>query len=132
VTKSKAQACWWSLAVAGLAFGCGDSAGTGGAVDSGMAALDAGMAEDAGPADTGAADTGPADTGPADAGPMLGEYPEGPYGNRRGNVLANLSWEGYVNPTGEGLSSEQPYGPTSMQALRAGGRYALVHVSEFY
>jgi len=82
--------------------------------------------------DLGKADAGPADTGPADTGPMLGEYPEGPYGNRRGNILANLSWEGYVNPTGEGLSSEQPYGPTSMQALRAGGRYALVHVSEFY
>lgn len=127
MTKSKAQAWWWSLAVAGLALGCGDSAGTGGAVDSGMAALDAGMAEDTGPADS-----GPADTGPADTGPMLGEYPEGPYGNRRGNILANLSWEGYVNPTGEGLASEQPYGPTSMQALRAGGRYALVHVSEFY
>lgn len=130
MTRARAQGWWWSLGVAGFALGCGTDAGTGSGVDSGAMALDAGA--DTGPADTGPADTGPADTGPADTGPMLGEYPEGPYGNRRGDTIANLAWEGYVNPTGQGLSSEQTYGPTSMQALRPLGRFALVHVSEFF
>lgn len=67
-----------------------------------------------------------------DAPVVAPAYPEGPYGNRLGNVLANLSWEGYVNPTGEALSNTLPYTMTSLQALRGSGRgYALVHVSEF-
>ena len=65
---------------------------------------------------------------PAEAPP----YPDGPYGNRLGNVLANLSWEGYVNPTGEVISNTLPYTTTSLQALRGNRRgYAMVHVSEF-
>lgn len=59
-------------------------------------------------------------------------YPDGPYGNRMGSVLANLTWEGYVNPTGEAISNTLPYTTTSLQALRGNGRgYAMVHVSEF-
>jgi len=127
VTKAQRQGWWWSLGVAGIALGCGTEAGNTTGTDSGTTMLDVAMLDDAGPADT-----GPADTGPEDTGPMLGEYPEGPYGNRRGNTMANLSWEGYVNPTGMGVSSEQTYGPTSMQALRPLGRFALVHVSEFF
>lgn len=62
-----------------------------------------------------------------------GPYPPGPYGNRVGSVLANLSWEGYVNPTGGAVSTTRTYGPTSLQALRGSGRgYALVHVADFY
>ena len=59
-------------------------------------------------------------------------YPTGPYGNRMGSVLANLTWEGYVNPTGAAVSNTLPYTTTSLQALRGSGRgYAMVHVSEF-
>jgi len=59
-------------------------------------------------------------------------YPDGPYGNRMGSVLANLTWEGYVNPTGEVISNTLPYTTTSLQALRGSRRgYAMVHVSEF-
>lgn len=59
-------------------------------------------------------------------------YPDGPYGNRMGSVLANLTWEGYVNPTGEVISNTLPYTTTSLQALRGNRRgYAMVHVSEF-
>ncbi|MDO9019309.1 MAG: hypothetical protein Q8S73_18620 [Deltaproteobacteria bacterium] len=59
-------------------------------------------------------------------------YPDGPYGNRMGSVLANLTWQGYVNPTGEAISNTLPYTTTSLQALRGSGRgYAMVHVSEF-
>jgi hypothetical protein len=50
-----------------------------------------------------------------------------------GNVLANLSWEGYTNLEGSAVSTTLPYGPTSMQAVRETGRaFALVHVSEFF
>lgn len=59
-------------------------------------------------------------------------YPDGPYGNRMGSVLANLTWEGYVNPTGEVISNTLPYTTTSLQALRGNRRgYAMVHVIEF-
>ena len=62
----------------------------------------------------------------------VGPYPAGPYGNAMGDVIANLSWEGYVNTTGGAVSTTRPYTPTSMQAQRMlGRRYALVHVSEF-
>lgn len=67
---------------------------------------------------------------PVDVAPS--PYPDGPYGNRMGSVLANLTWEGYVNPTGEVISNTLPYTTTSLQALRGNRRgYALVHVSEF-
>lgn len=70
---------------------------------------------------------------PADTAPTVGPYPAGPYGNRAGNVLANLSWEGYTNLEGTAVSTTLPYGPTSMQAVRETGRaFALVHVSEFF
>lgn len=62
-----------------------------------------------------------------------GPYPPGPYGNRMGDVLANLSWEGYVNSAGGAISTTRPYGTTTLQQLRGSGRgYALVHVSDFY
>lgn len=62
----------------------------------------------------------------------VGPYPEGPYGNAMGNVLQGLEWEGFDNPTGEGVSNTRPYGPLSLQDVRARGRrYAIVHVSEF-
>ncbi len=69
----------------------------------------------------------------ADAAATVGPYPAGPYGNREGDVLANLSWEGYTNLAGRAVSTTLPYGPTSMQAVReTGRRYGIVHVSEFY
>ena len=62
----------------------------------------------------------------------FGAYPAGPYGNKVGDVVANLTWEGYVNPTGEAISNTLPYTTTSLQALRGNRRgYAMVHVSEF-
>ena len=59
-------------------------------------------------------------------------YPPGPYGNAVGQTLANLNWEGYVNTTGAMVSTALPYGPTSLNALRAGHHYGLVHISEFF
>ena len=62
----------------------------------------------------------------------VGPYPEGPYGNAMGDVLQGLEWVGFDNPTGEGVSNTRPYGPLSLQDVRARGRrYAIVHVSEF-
>ncbi|MBL8605297.1 MAG: hypothetical protein JNK72_25425 [Myxococcales bacterium] len=131
------RAGWWVAPM--LVLGCGDQSPVTAAHD---AALDAGLALDgAALRDTASEaamgvdvpqDQGPADVGAPDTGPRFEPYPEGPYGNVVGAVLANLSWEGYVNPSGEAVSNTLPYGPTSLDELRRGGRYALVHVSEFY
>jgi hypothetical protein len=71
------------------------------------------------------------DTGTVDP---FGPYPAGPYGNKVGDVVANLAFEGYVNDLADALSSTKPYGATSMDALRkkAPKGYGLVHVSEFF
>jgi hypothetical protein len=69
----------------------------------------------------------------SDAPPAVGPYPAGPYGNREGDVLANLAWEGYQNLEGRAVSTTLPYGPVTLQSIRETGRhYALVHISEFY
>lgn len=70
---------------------------------------------------------------PSDVG--FGPYPPAPYGNKVGDVMANLVWEGYVNDLADAISNTKPYvASTSMDALRkkASKGYALVHVSEFY
>jgi len=60
-------------------------------------------------------------------------YPSGPYGTEVGQVLANVAFEGFVNPSGTGLAIDQPYTATSMAELRASARgYGLVFVAEFY
>jgi hypothetical protein len=60
-------------------------------------------------------------------------YPPGPYGNEVGQTLAPLSWEGYVNPTAEGLANTKPYGPYSTDDLRrSGARYALLYAADFF
>lgn len=59
-------------------------------------------------------------------------YPAGPYGSAVGQVVADLAWEGYVNDAHERVSTELPFGPTSMGAVRAtGAPFALVHLSGF-
>jgi hypothetical protein len=64
----------------------------------------------------------------------LGPYPGGPYGNKVGDVLTNLKLQGYLNESGAGLASDQPWLDSyTMEDLRAtGAKYALVHVSEFF
>lgn len=65
----------------------------------------------------------------------FGAYPAGPYGNKVGDVMANLAWEGYVNTLADAISNTKPYvASTSMDKLRRDAKkgYALVHVSEFY
>lgn len=116
------------------ALGCGGAATPGGdaqvTVTDAVTPMDTLIALDvAQPVDAPAVEDVP--TTP-DVPAMAGAYPEGPYGNREGNVLANLAWEGYVNTTGEQRSTELTFGPTTLQDLRGDGRgYALVHLAEF-
>jgi hypothetical protein len=65
---------------------------------------------------------------------LFGAYPAGPYGNKLGDVVANLAWEGHVSPLADALANTKPYVTTSMDQLRRDAKkgYALVHVSEFY
>jgi hypothetical protein len=65
----------------------------------------------------------------------FGPFPPGPYGNKVGDVMANLQWEGYLDDLADAVANTKPYvAMTSMDALRkkAPKGYALVHVSEFY
>ena len=59
-------------------------------------------------------------------------YPAGPWGTAVGEVLGDMRFEGFVNPTAQGVASARPYVSTSMAALRGRGRgYAVVFVAEF-
>lgn len=114
----------------GAGFGCGGS-------EEPTVQADAGR-EDPGPVDTATSgdDVATTETSPpADtAVDPFGPYPAGPYGNKLGDVVANLAWEGYVSPLADALANTRPYVTTSMDQLRRDARkgYALVHVSEFY
>jgi hypothetical protein len=60
-------------------------------------------------------------------------YPAGPYGNKVGDTIAMLSWEGYADPLADAVATTKTYGPYSMNDLRMSGRpYAVVHVAEFF
>ena len=86
------------------------------------------------PADTNVAmtDSTAADTPAMETG--FGPYPAGPYGNKVGDVVANLAWEGYVNLTADAISTTKPYVTADLDKLRRDAKkgYALVHVSEFF
>lgn len=90
------------------------------------------------PADTATAETAIVDsTTPPDVtndADIFGPYPAGPYGNKVGDIVANLAWEGYVSPLADALANTKPYVTTSMDQLRRDAKkgYALIHVSEFY
>ncbi|MSP59702.1 MAG: hypothetical protein EXR72_05050 [Myxococcales bacterium] len=59
-------------------------------------------------------------------------YPQGPYGNKVGDTLPPLEWEGYVNDAADAIATTKNFGPYSMDALRKSGRpYAMLHISEF-
>jgi hypothetical protein len=50
-----------------------------------------------------------------------------------GDDMPSLQWEGYVNETAEGLSTEQPFGDYGIDQLAATGkRYALLHTAEAF
>jgi len=129
----------WLIAAAG----CGTSSGTDAARDDvaistdsagGQDAVDAGFADAMSDAVADVFDAAVAQdvTDVASASDVVTPYPAGPYGNSVGQVLANLNWEGYVNTDGAMVSTALPYGPTSLETLRQGHHYGLVHISEFF
>lgn len=65
------------------------------------------------------------ETGPTeDTAPPL-EYPPGPYGKAVGNVMPNVSWEGYRDGTGEWttislLDYYDPDGSRGIHAIKVG------------
>lgn len=115
-----------------VAMGCGgseDSTATTADTSVDTAAADtATPVEDVATSDTSAPDAADGAVDP------FGPYPTGPYGNKVGEVVANLAWEGYVDPLSDALANTKPYVTTSMDQLRRDAKkgYALVHVSEFY
>ena len=60
-------------------------------------------------------------------------YPAGPYGNKVGDVIPNLSWIGYDDPMADALATTKPYAAYTMNDLRLTGRkYGVVHVAYFF
>ena len=61
-------------------------------------------------------------------------YPNGPYGNAIGSVVAPLVWEGYVNPTAQGDASTKPYQAMySMNDLRtSGAKFAILYGADYW
>jgi hypothetical protein len=97
----------------------------------GETAIDADPAIDAEPIDGNVAD-GPSDA--IDSAIVYGPYPSGPFGNRVGDVIPNLSWAGYVNDRADALTRTKDWlASVSLDELRrkAPKGYGLVHVSEF-
>ena len=108
----------WGISVlfAGLAVGC--AAGAEDPIATVKAGEDTGVPGDetAAPVD----DSAPA----ADTAPAL-EYPPGPYGKAVGNVLPNLTWDGYRDGTGEWtklslLDYYDPDGSRKINAIKIG------------
>lgn len=114
-----------------VAMGCGSSEDSTQTTPDGAVGADTAVVDTSTPAeDVATTDTSAPDT----AVDPFGPYPTGPYGNKVGDVVANLDWEGYVSPLSDALANTKPYVTTSMDKLRRDAKkgYALVHVSEFY
>lgn len=105
----------------------GGSESSGGA-DGGSSGSGASGSESGGGA--GGTEPGPGEGGAGGVGIDPGEYPAGPYGDgspAAGAVLENLAFEGFVNDSGTGVATSQPYRAYTFQDLRASGaRYALI------
>lgn len=84
---------------------------------------------------TTASDTATTTDAPSDTAITFGPFPAGPYGNKVGDTMQNLAWEGYVNVLADAISNTKPYvASVDMDKLRRDAKkgYALVHVSEFF
>src|SRR5262245_6962677 len=63
--------------------------------------------------------------------PDLAGYPPAPYGNKVGDVIAPLVWEGFINPGANGLANGAPYGALAMNDLHhSGNKYALLYTAD--
>jgi hypothetical protein len=59
-------------------------------------------------------------------------YPAGPYGGNVDDTFPPLEWQGFVNESGVGLATNQPWVDYSMDLVRKScKKYALIHTSEF-
>ena len=148
VSRSRAVVLTLSItALAALALGCGSASGDGPAAtgtDTGGSGGDTAAAGDtsvddstAPPGDTSVAETSgdaPKGDAPADADPF-GPYPSGPYGNTEGAVLANLTWDGYIDEKADAVATTKPFVTgTSLDKLRRlpSKGFGLIHVAEFF
>ena len=126
----------WAMA---MSSGCNGQPSAPDSSASDVANTEASAADRASPMDSSITDVvrqmmdAPTEVAMMDGSSDVGPYPAGPYGTAQGDILANEQWVGYVNPTGNVVSTTLPFTMTSMQDMRMlGRRYALVHLSEFY
>ncbi|MFP6686886.1 MAG: hypothetical protein VB934_19345 [Polyangiaceae bacterium] len=127
----KRRACALALTLLG-AVGCSESDAASGASDSSASSSatggGSGAVNGAGGAIAGGGMGGMGGMG--DSCDPSTPYPEGPYGNGVGDVVADLQLFGYRNDAAAGLSKDQPLVPYRFNDMRCKG-YALVHLSDY-
>jgi len=100
------------------------------ASDGGAAPKDSGITPPSSDASSGDDSGAVADAG-TDSGPSSGAYPSGPYGVHVGDVIANMSWMGYVDDAADAIATTKPYVPYSLDDARKSGRkYAMLNLAE--
>ena len=115
----------WMTALAALVVACGSSSSApsdnGGGDDSGATGETA-----LGDNDTGSTD----DTAEVDDNP----YPDGPYGTKVGDVLADVQLVGYDHSDSSSLANTVDYAPASLSQLRKDATvpYGVLHILEFW
>jgi hypothetical protein len=58
-------------------------------------------------------------------------YPPGPYGTTVGDVIQNMQWIGYVDPTASQVATNEPYVMYSLDdARKSGAHYAMINLAE--
>ncbi len=69
----------------------------------------------------------------SDCADSVSGYPAGPYGNKMGETLANITFRGYFAPNATaGLASSNPFGEVTLEQVRASGaKYMLALASPY-
>jgi len=65
------------------------------------------------------------------SGGVASAYPPGPYGTKVGDVIANMTWIGYPDPSANVVATTLPYASYSLDdARKSGAHYAMINLAE--
>jgi len=109
-----------------LLVACGSSSSNGAAPSNG--------GDDAGDEMLSADDSTPDDTNDEVAQVETSDYPPGPYGLKAGDVMPDVTLQGYTDFDPSALANTAPYRVTSLNDLRHAttAQYGMLHVAEFW
>ena len=126
-------------AVAALAIACSSSSGSpgngnGGSSGSGSGSSGSGSSgsgSSSGDDSSSGAGSGSGSGSGSGGGDDAGGYPAGPYGIAVGDVITDMQWIGYVDPTASEVATSEPYVVYSLNDARtSGAHYAMIHLAE--